>query len=180
MEDKKLPLLGDVRDESAETMRLVLEPKTRGVEPEVLMETLFRATALETPFPAQHERAGRDPHAAGDGAAARCCAPGSTTGTRCWCAASSHRLAAIERRLEVLDGYLLVYLNLDEVIRIIREEDEPKPRLMARFDLTDVQAEAILNMRLRSRCASWRRWKSARSTTASTKERKDLQRAAGQ
>ena len=62
---------------------------------------------------------------------------------------SRHRLAAIERRLEILDGYLLVYLNLDEVIRIIREEDEPKPRLMARFTLTDMQAEAILNMRLR-------------------------------
>ena len=71
MEERKLPLLGDVRDESTETVRLVLEPKTRGVEPEVLMETLFRATALETALPAQHERAGRDPHAARDEAAGR-------------------------------------------------------------------------------------------------------------
>ena len=76
---------------------------------------------------------------------------------------SNHRLAAIDRRIEVLDGYLLVYLNLDEVIRIIRNEDEPKPALMARFELTDTQADAILNMRLRA-CAGWRKWNSKRST----------------
>ena len=130
LEERKLPLLGDVRDESTEDVRLVLEPKTRGVEPEVLMETLFRAIGAGEPFPAEHERARCDPHPAGD-------EPAEVL--RAWLdhrhevllRRSRHRLAAIERRIEVLDGYLLVYLNLDEVIRIIREEDEPKPRLMA-------------------------------------------------
>jgi topoisomerase-4 subunit A len=149
MEDKKLPLLGDIRDESSDIIRLVLEPKTRGVEPEVLMETVFRATALETRFPLNMNvlDATRTPRVLG-----------LSEVLRSWLdhrhevlvRRSNHRLAAIERRLEVLDGYLLVYLNLDEVIRIIREEDQPKPRLIERFSLTDVQAEAILNMRLRS------------------------------
>ncbi|WP_428492783.1 DNA topoisomerase IV subunit A [Rhodopila sp.] len=149
MEDKKLPLLGDIRDESSDTIRLVLEPKTRGVEPEVLMQTVFRATALETRFPLNMNvlDATRTPRVM----------PLPEV-LRCWLdhrhevlvRRSNHRLAAIERRLEVLDGYLLVYLNLDEVIRIIREEEQPKPRLIERFSLSDVQAEAILNMRLRS------------------------------
>ena len=149
MEDKKLPLLGDIRDESSDTIRLVLEPKTRGVEPEVLMETVFRATALETRFPLNMNvlDATRTPRVM----------PLQEV-LRSWLdhrhevlvRRSNHRLAAIERRLEILDGYLLVYLNLDEVIRIIREEEQPKPRLIERFSLTDVQAEAILNMRLRS------------------------------
>ncbi len=149
MEDKKLPLLGDIRDESSDTIRLVLEPKTRGAEPEVLMETVFRATALETRFPLNMNvlDATRTPRVM----------PLPEV-LRCWLdhrhevlvRRSNHRLAAIERRLEILDGYLLVYLNLDEVIRIIREEEQPKPRLIERFTLTDVQAEAILNMRLRS------------------------------
>ena len=126
LEEKKLPLLGDVRDESTEIVRLVLDPKSRGVEPEVLMETLFRATAAGDALPAQHERA--------DGGPARpvvlglkraCCAPGWITATTCWCAAPAIVSPAIERRLEILDGYPdCVYLNLDEVIRIIREEDE--------------------------------------------------------
>jgi topoisomerase IV subunit A len=149
MEDKKLPLLGDIRDESSDTIRLVLEPKTRGVEPEVLMETVFRATALETRFPLNMNvlDATRTPRVMG-----------LSEVIRSWLdhrhevlvRRSNHRLGAIERRLEVLDGYLLVYLNLDEVIRIIREEEHPKPRLIERFSLSDVQAEAILNMRLRS------------------------------
>jgi topoisomerase-4 subunit A len=149
MEDKKLPLLGDIRDESSDIIRLVLEPKTRGVEPEVLMETVFRATALETRFPLNMNvlDATRTPRVM----------PLQEV-IRSWLdhrhevlvRRSNHRLAAIERRLEILDGYLLVYLNLDEVIRIIREEEQPKPRLIERFSLTDVQAEAILNMRLRS------------------------------
>src|SRR5580698_9552273 len=149
MEDKKLPLLGDIRDESSDIIRLVLEPKTRGVEPEVLMETVFRATALETRFPLNMNvlDATRTPRVMG-----------LKDVLRSWLdhrhevlvRRSTHRLAAIDRRIEVLDGYLLVYLNLDEVIRIIREEEHPKPRLMARFELTDTQAEAILNMRLRS------------------------------
>jgi topoisomerase-4 subunit A len=149
MEDKKLPLLGDVRDESSDVIRLVLEPKTRGVEPEVLMETVFRITALETRFPLNMNvlDATRTPRVMA-----------LPEVLRSWLdhrhvvlvRRSSHRLAAIERRIEVLDGYLIVYLNIDEVIRIIREEDEPKARLMAHFSLTDTQAEAILNMRLRS------------------------------
>jgi topoisomerase-4 subunit A len=149
MEDKKLPLLGDIRDESSDVIRLVLEPKTRGVEPEVLMETVFRATALETRFPLNMNvlDATRTPRVMA-----------LKEVIRSWLdhrhevlvRRSNHRLAAIERRIEILDGYLLVYLNLDEVIRIIREEDQPKPRLIERFSLTDVQAEAILNMRLRS------------------------------
>lgn len=149
LEAKKLPLLGDVRDESTERVRLVLEPKSRGVEPEVLMETLFRATALEGRFPLNMNvlTADRTPMVLG------------LRGVlRAWLdhrhevlvRRSRHRLAAIERRLEILEGYLAVFLNLDEVIRIIREEDEPKPRLMERFTLTELQAEAILNMRLRS------------------------------
>jgi len=149
LEEKKLPLLADVRDESTDVIRLVLEPRTRGVEPEVLMETLFRATALEQRFPLNMNvlDASRTPQVMS-----------LKQVLRSWLdhrhevlvRRSNHRLAAIERRLEVLEGYLLVYLNLDEVIRIIREEDHPKPRLMDRFSLSDVQAEAILNMRLRS------------------------------
>jgi topoisomerase-4 subunit A len=149
LEERKLPLLGDVRDESSEDVRLVLEPRTRGVEPEVLMETVFRATALETRFPLNMNvlDATRTPRVMS-----------LKEALRAWLdhrhavliRRSRHRLAAIERRIEVLDGYLLVFLNLDEVIRIIREEDEPKIRLVARFALTDTQAEAILNMRLRS------------------------------
>src|SRR5271157_3744384 len=149
LEEKKLPLLGDVHDESTEEVRLVLEPRTRGVEPEVLMETMFRATALESRFPLNMNvlDATRTPRVMS-----------LTEVIRAWLdhrhevllRRTRHRLAAIERRIEILDGYLLVYLNLDEVIRIIREEEEPKPRLMARFTLSELQAEAILNMRLRS------------------------------
>ena len=149
LEDRKLPLLGDVRDESTETVRLVFEPKTRGVEPDVLMATLFRATALEARFPLNMNvlDATRTPRVMS-----------LPEVLRAWLdhrhevlvRRSRHRLAAIEHRIEVLDGYLIVYLNLDEVIRIIREEEEPKPRLMARFSLSPDQAEAILNMRLRS------------------------------
>lgn len=149
LEERKLPLLGDVRDESAEEIRLVLEPRTRGVEPEVLMETLFRATGLETRVSLNMNvlDATRTPRVMS-----------LKEVLRAWLdhrhevlqRRSRHRLAAIEHRLEVLNGYLLVFLNLDEVIRIIREEDQPKPRLIKRFSLSDVQAEAILNMRLRS------------------------------
>ena len=149
LEQKKLPLLDDVRDESAELVRLVLEPKSRSVVPDVLMETMFRATALETRFGLNMNvlTADRTPIVLG------------LRGVlRAWLdhrqevlvRRSRHRQMAIERRLEVLAGYLAVYLNLDEVIRIIREEDEPKQRLMARFELSELQAEAILNMRLRS------------------------------
>ena len=149
MEDKKLLLVGDIRDESTEDIRLIIEPKTRAVEPEMLMETIFRATALESRFPLNMNvlDATRTPRVMG-----------LKDVLRAWLdhrhevlvRRTNHRLAAIERRLEVLDGYLAVYLNLDEVIRIIREEDEPRVQLMATFSLTETQAEAILNMRLRS------------------------------
>ena len=149
LEEKKLPLLADLRDESTEQVRIVLEPKSRNVEPAVLMETLFRATALESRFPLNMNvlDASRTPRVMS-----------LKEVLRAWLdhrhevlqRRTNHRLGAIARRLEMLDGYLIAYLNLDEVIRIIREEDEPKPRLMERFGLNDTQAEAILNMRLRA------------------------------
>jgi topoisomerase IV subunit A len=172
LEEKKLPLLGDVRDESDEKIRLVLEPRTRGVEPEVLMETVFRATALETRFPLNMNvlDATRTPRVMS-----------LAEVLRAWLdhrhevlvRRSNHRLAAIDRRIDVLDGYLLVYLNLDEVIRIIRNEDEPKPALMARFELTDTQADAILNMRLRALCRL-EEMELRKEHRALTKERKEI------
>ena len=146
---KKLPMLADIRDESADDVRLVLEPRSRTVDAEPLMETLFRLTDLEVRISLN----------------LNVLAANGTPGVMNLRDAlkafldhrhvvlvrrSKHRLAKIEHRLEVLEGYLIAYLNLDEVIRIIREEDEPKPELMKAFKLTDVQAEAILNMRLRS------------------------------
>ncbi|HVC63830.1 MAG TPA: DNA topoisomerase IV subunit A [Acetobacteraceae bacterium] len=172
LEEKKLPLLGDVRDESDEAIRLVLEPRTRGVEPEMLMETVFRATALETRFPLNMNvlDATRTPRVMS-----------LAEVLRAWLdhrhevlvRRSTHRLAAIDRRIEVLDGYLLVYLNLDEVIRIIRNEDEPKPALMARFTLTDTQADAILNMRLRA-LRRLEEMELRKEHRALTKERKEI------
>jgi topoisomerase-4 subunit A len=173
MEERKLPLLGDVRDESTELVRLVLEPKTRGVEPEVLMETLFRATALESRFPLNMNvlDATRTPLVMSLPAVLRAWLDHRLEVLE---RRSRHRLAAIERRIEVLDGYLLVYLNVDEVIRIIRNEDEPKPRLVQRFKLTDVQAEAILNMRLRS-LRRLEEMELRNEHKALSKERKDIQ-----
>ncbi|MBX3447350.1 MAG: DNA topoisomerase IV subunit A [Parvibaculaceae bacterium] len=149
LQAKKLPLLEDVRDESAEEIRLVLVPKSRTVEPEHLMESLFRATELESRFPLNLNvlSAGQVPGVMS-----------LREALKAWLEhrkevlvrRSNFRLDKIEKRLEVLEGYLKAYLNLDEVIRIIREEDEPKPALIKRFKLTDNQAEAILNMRLRS------------------------------
>jgi len=149
LEDRKLPLLGDVRDESSELIRLVLEPKTRGIEPEVLMETMFRATALESRFPLNMNvlNAEHTP-----------LVMGLRQVLQAWLdhrhevliRSTNHGLGAIARRLEILAGYLSVFLNLDEVIQIIRYEDEPKRELIKRFALTENQAEAILNMRLRS------------------------------
>ncbi len=149
MEDKKLPLLGDVHDESSELVRLVLEPKSRTTEPEMLMETMFRATSLETRFSLNMNvlNAERTP-----------LVMGLKQVLRAWLdhrhevliRSTNHRLAAIGRRMEILAGYLSVFLNLDEVIHIIRTEDEPKRELIRRFSLNENQAEAILNMRLRS------------------------------
>ena len=149
LNDKKLTLLGDVRDESAEDIRVVLEPKTRNIDPEVLMEQMFRNTELETRIPLNMNvlSGGKVPRVMS-----------LKDVLREWLdhrrevlqRKSQFRLDAIARRLEILGGYLIAYLNIDEVIRIIREEDEPKPALMARFKITDVQAEAILNLRLRA------------------------------
>jgi topoisomerase-4 subunit A len=149
LEEKKLPLLGDIRDESAEKIRLVLEPKSRGVEPEVLMETMFRFTPLETRFPLNMNvlTADRTPRVLGlrDVLQAWLDHRHEVLKRR-----SAHRLKAIEHRLEILNGFLAVFLNIDKVIRIIREEDDAKAGLIREFKLSDVQAEAILNMRLRS------------------------------
>jgi len=149
LEEKKLPLLGDIRDESAEKIRLVLEPKTRGVEPEVLMETLFRATQLETRFPLNMNvlTADRTPRVLGLRAVLQAWLDHRHEVLR---RRSAHRLKAIEHRLEILNGFLAVFLNIDKVIKIIRVEDDAKAGLIREFQLSDVQAEAILNMRLRS------------------------------
>ncbi|QIB35896.1 DNA topoisomerase IV subunit A [Ancylobacter pratisalsi] len=149
LNEKKLPLLADVRDESAEDVRVVLEPRARNVDADLLMESLFRLTELEVRFPLNMNVlvGGLVPKVVSLGEALR---EWVDHRREVLLRRSRHRLAEIEHRLEVLGGYLIAYLNLDEVIRIIREEDEPKPVLMARFELSDVQAEAILNMRLRS------------------------------
>jgi topoisomerase-4 subunit A len=149
LEEKKLPLLADVRDESAEEVRIVLEPKTRNVDADVLMESLFRATELETRITLNMNVL----DAAG--------VPRVMTLKEVLQAFLDHRrevlqrstrfrLAEITRRMEILRGQMIVYLNLDEVIRIIREEDDPKAVMMARWDLTELQADAILNLRLRA------------------------------
>lgn len=146
---RKLPLLEDIRDESAEDIRVVLVPKSRSVDPGILMESLFKLTELESRFPLNMNvlSRGKIPNVL------------SLKGVlKEWLEhrrdvlirRSKHRLGEIERRLEILAGYLIAYLNIDEVIRIIREEDEPKQVMMARWSLTDNQAEAILNMRLRA------------------------------
>ncbi len=147
--NKKLPMLGNIRDESAEEMRIVLEPKSRSVDPEMLMESLFKSTDLESRsnFNLNVLNANGAPQVMNlkdilqsfldhrqDVLLRR----------------TNHRLAKIAHRLEVLDGFLIAYLNLDELIRIIRREDEPKPIIMKKWSLSEVQAEYILNMRLRS------------------------------
>ena len=146
---RKLPLLEDIRDESAEDVRIVLVPKSRTVDPTILMESLFKLSELENRIPLNMNvlSMGRVPKVMGlkDVLVEWLAHRREVLQRR-----SRHRLAAIDRRLEILGGYLVAYLNLDEVIRIIREEDEPKVSLMETFSLTDVQAEAILNMRLRS------------------------------
>lgn len=146
---RKLPLLGDIRDESAEDVRIVIEPKSRTVDPELLMESLFRLTDLESRIPLNMNvlSGGKVPRVMSlKDVLAEWLAHQREVLVR----RSRFRLAQIERRLEILSGYLIAFLNLDEVIRIIREEDEPKAVLMRTFELTDTQAEAILNMRLRS------------------------------
>ncbi len=146
---KKLALLADVRDESDAEVRLVLEPKSRNVDPEMLMESLFRQTDLESRISLNMNvlDATNTPRVMSLPEVLRAFLDHRQVVLR---RRTEFRLREIERRLEILAGYLVAYLNLDEVIRIIREEDEPKAVLMKRFDLTDLQAESILNMRLRS------------------------------
>ena len=148
-EQKKVPLLGDIRDESAEDVRLILEPKSKNIDAVMLMESMFRLSELEIRF-------GLNMNVLSHGQIPNVLSIRDVL--KEWLdhrkevlvRRSQFRLGKIEHRLEVLDGYLIAYLNIDEVIRIVRFEDEPKARLMARFKLTDVQAEAILNLRLRA------------------------------
>ena len=149
LQEKKLPLLADVRDESAEDVRVVLEPRSRSVDPVILMESLFRLTELEARIPLNMNVlvGGLVPRVIGLAEALREWLDHRRVVLQ---RRSRNRLGQIERRLEILNGLLIVYLDLDAVIRIIREEDEPKAALMAHFGLTEVQANAILDTRLRS------------------------------
>ena len=178
--EKKLPLLADVRDESAEDVRIVLEPRSRTVDAEILMASLFRLSDLESRISLNMNvlTQGRVPNVIG-----------LKQVLREWLdhrrvvllRRTAHRLEQIAKRLDVLEGYLIAYLNLDEVIRIIREEDEPKPALIAAFNLTDTQAEAILNMRLRSlrKLEEMEIRREHKSLTGEQRELKALQRDEG-
>ncbi|MBM3566219.1 MAG: DNA topoisomerase IV subunit A [Alphaproteobacteria bacterium] len=148
LQAKKLPLLADIRDESTEKVRIVLEPKNRSVEPQVLMEHMFRQTEMETRVSLNMNVLDADntPRVMGLREVLQAFLDHRhEVLIRC----AKFRQGKIEARLEILDGFLIAYLNLDKVIRIIRTEDEPKPKLIKAFKLTDNQAEAILNMRLR-------------------------------
>lgn len=149
LDQKKLPLVGEVRDESAEDVRLVIEPKSKNVDPALMMESLFRLTELESKIPLNLNvlMKGRIPKVVG---LAECLREWLDHLRDVLIRRTNYRKAQIEHRLEVLGGFLIAYLNIDKVIKIIRTEDEPKPELMKAFKLTEVQAEAILNMRLRS------------------------------
>ena len=147
--NRKLPLLGDIRDESAEDIRIVIEPKSRAVDPEILMESMFKLTELES-------RISLNMNVLSKGKVPKVMSLRDVL--REWLEhrrevlvrRSKFRLGQIDRRLEILGGLLIAYLNIDEVIRIVRFEDDPKKSLIATFNLTDLQAESILNMRLRS------------------------------
>ncbi len=149
MEQRKLPLLADVKDESAAEVRIVLEPKSRSVEPAVLMEQMFRQTDLESRVSLNMNvlDAQSIPRVMNLKEVLRAFLDHRH---EVLLRRSTNRLEKLEHRLEVLEGYLKAYLDIDKVIRIIRKEDEPKPKLMDAFKLTDIQAEAILNLRLRS------------------------------
>ena len=148
IENKKAPLLGDVRDESAEDVRLVLEPKSRNVEPEVLMESLFKLSDLENRFSVNLNvlDARGTPGVMGLKQVLKAFLDHRRD---VLVRRAGHRLGKIEARLHILDGLLIAYLNLDEVIRIVRYEDEPKQKLIETFELSELQADAILNTRLR-------------------------------
>ena len=149
MENKILPMLSDIRDESTENIRLVVEPKSRNLSPEMIMETLFKKTDLET-------RVSLNLNVIDDKNI-----PGVKSlkeTLKCWLdhrqiilkRKTQHRLSQIENRINILNGYITVYLNLDKVIEIIREEDKPKEVLISFFKINEIQANAILDMRLRS------------------------------
>src|SRR5215468_7015046 len=147
--EKKLPLVADMRDESAEDVRLIFEPRSRSVDPALMMESLFKLTELETRVPLNMNvlLRGRIPKVVG---LAEALSERLVHRRDVLLRRSRHRLGQIEHRLEVLGGYLVAYLNIDKVIKIIRSEDEPKPVLIKTFKLSDIQADAILNMRLRN------------------------------
>ena len=177
LEQKKLPLLDDIHDESAEDIRVVLTPKSRAVDPEILMEQLFRSSDLEARIPLNMNVLDKG------------LVPRVMSLKEVLAAFAAHRLEVLERRsafrlekikarLEVLEGYLAVFLNLDKVIKIIRTEDEPKPKLMKAFSLTEVQADAILNMRLRS-LRKLEEMEIRGEHASLTKERKELTRLLG-
>ena len=170
--DKKLPILEDVRDESTEDVRIVLVPKNRNVDPEVLAESLYRLTDLETRISLNLNvlDASRTPRVMG-----------LKEVLQHWLRhqfnvlvrRTQHRIDRIDDRLELVAGYIIAYLNLDRVIAIIRTEDEPKPVMMAEFALTDRQAEAVLNMRLRS-LRKLEEMELVRERNGLIKEREDL------
>jgi topoisomerase-4 subunit A len=174
---KKLPLLDDIHDESAEDIRVILTPKNRTVDANLLMEQLFRQSDLEVRVPLNLNVLDHG------------LVPGVMSLKQTLLAfvdhrrevlerRSTHRLEKIAARLEVLEGYLAVFLNLDKVIKIIRTEDEPKPKLMKAFSLNDNQAEAILNMRLRA-LRKLEEMEIRREHADLTKEQKDLTRLLG-
>jgi topoisomerase-4 subunit A len=172
--NKKLPILADVRDESAEDVRIVLEPRSRTVDAALLEESLYKLTELETRFPLNLNVLDRTR------------TPGVMSLKETLLAwldfqfevlvnRSLHRIAKIDDRLELVDGFLIAFLNLDRVIEIIRTEDEPKPVMIAEFELTDRQAEAILNMRLRQ-LRKLEQIELTREREALAKEREELDR----
>lgn len=147
--EKKLPFLADIRDESAENVRIVLEPRNRNVEPEHLMGHLFKQTDLQINFNLNMNVLDKD-HVPGVRNLKEVLQAFLAHRQDVLIRRSTHRLDKINHRMEILEGFLVAYLNLDEVIRIIREEDDAKACLMKTFNLTEVQADSILNMRLRS------------------------------
>src|SRR5262244_1614482 len=149
LNEKKLPLVGDIRDESAEDVRIVIEPRAKTVDPELMMESLYRLTELESRISLNLNvlMKGKVPRVIG---LAECLREWLDHLRDVLVRRTNHRKGEIEHRLEVLGGFLIAYLNIDKVIKIIRTEDEPKPVLMKTFKLTDIQADSILNMRLRN------------------------------
>jgi topoisomerase-4 subunit A len=172
--DKKLPILADVKDESDDQVRLVLEPRARTVDPDLLLESLYRLTDLEIRFPLNLNvlDATRTP---GVMSLKQALTAWLSFQIEVLVRRSQVRIGKIDDRVELLDGFLIAYLNLDRVIEIIRTQDEPKPVLMAEFALSDRQAEAILNMRLRS-LRKLEEMEIGRERAALAKEREELEK----